>query len=209
MWWNKKRADANARTFDVIRSRRKSLAIEIQGNGDILVRAPLEISDRGILRFVRDHEDWIEKKLRELKRRQSDLEESEQGQGEKSAYSEEELKELTKRARKILREKTDHYARQMGAEVNRIAIRRQRSRWGSCSSKGNLNFNCLLMLCPDQVQDYVVVHELAHRFEMNHSAAFWQIVENYCPDYRGSRAWLKEHGGQLIARLPEKERRLR
>ncbi len=204
MWWDKRSTEENARSVDVIRSHRKTLAIEIQGNGDILVRAPIRISDRRILRFVREHEDWIERKSEEVRKRQLEFRRECQRQGISASYSEDELRELSERARKVLREKTDYYAKKMGTEVNRIAIRRQRSRWGSCSSRGNLNFNCLLMLCPDPVQDYVVVHELAHRFEMNHSAAFWKIVGDYCPDYRTSRAWLKENGGQLIARLPQK-----
>ena len=68
-------------------------------------------------------------------------------------------------------------------------------------TKGNLNFNCLLMLCPEEVQDYVVVHELCHRLEMNHSPAFWEQVERVLPDYQKSREWLKEHEKELIGRL--------
>ena len=89
----------------------------------------------------------------------------------------------------------------VGVTYGRITIRNQRSRWGSCSGKGNLNFNCLLMLTPDHVIDYVVVHELCHRLEMNHSPAFWAQVERVLPDYRKSREWLREHEKELIGRL--------
>ena len=83
----------------------------------------------------------------------------------------------------------------------RITIRAQKTRWGSCSAQGNLNFNCLLMLCPERVRDYVVVHELCHRREMNHSKRFWSEVERIMPDYAVHRRWLKENGGRLISRL--------
>jgi predicted metal-dependent hydrolase len=89
----------------------------------------------------------------------------------------------------------------VGVTYGRITIRNQRSRWGSCSGKGNLNFNCLLMLTPSHVIDYVVVHELCHRLEMNHSPAFWAQVERVLPDYRKSREWLREHEKELIGRL--------
>ena len=89
----------------------------------------------------------------------------------------------------------------VGVTYGRITIRNQRSRWGSCSGKGNLNFNCLLMLTPSHVIDYVVVHELCHRLEMNHSPAFLAQVERVLPDYRKSREWLKEHEKELIGRL--------
>ena len=98
--------------------------------------------------------------------------------------------------------RVQHYAPLVGVTCGRITIRNQRSRWGSCSSKGNLNFNCLLMLCPEEVRDYVVIHELCHRIEMNHSPKFWAEVERVCPDYRAHRKWLKDHGTELIGRLP-------
>ena len=93
------------------------------------------------------------------------------------------------------------YAPVVDVDYGTVTIRAQRTRWGSCSAQGNLNFNCLLMLTPDHVMEYVVVHELCHRKEMNHSARFWAEVERVLPDYRESRRWLKEHGGGLICRL--------
>ena len=89
----------------------------------------------------------------------------------------------------------------MGVTYGRITIRNQVSRWGSCSSVGNLNFNCLLMLAPPEVRDYVVVHELCHRKEMNHSPAFWAEVEKMIPDYKAHKKWLKDNGTALISRL--------
>ena len=94
-----------------------------------------------------------------------------------------------------------HYAAKLGVTYGRITIRNQKTRWGSCSSKGNLNFNCLLMLTPPEVIDYVIVHELCHRKEMNHSARFWTLVASILPDYTEQKRWLREHGGVIIGRL--------
>ena len=87
--------------------------------------------------------------------------------------------------------KVEHFAKIIGVDYGTITIRMQKSRWGSCSAKGNLNFNCLLMKTPDEVIDYVVVHELCHRKEMNHSPRFWAEVEKIIPDYKKRRSWLK------------------
>ena len=89
----------------------------------------------------------------------------------------------------------------MGVSYGRITIRSQHTRWGSCSAKGNLNFNCLLMLTPPEILDYVVVHELCHRKEMNHSARFWAEVARVIPGYEASKNWLKDNGSALIARM--------
>ena len=92
------------------------------------------------------------------------------------------------------------YADRMNVSYGRISIREQKTRWGSCSNAGNLNFNWRLIFAPPAVLDYVVVHELAHRKEMNHSAAFYAIVEQVLPDYRSSQKWLRENGHQLWLR---------
>ena len=116
-------------------------------------------------------------------------------------YTEEQIKELYQKAKDIIPKKVHFYASKMGVTYGRITIRCQRTRWGSCSSKGNLNFNCLLALVPPEVLDYVVVHELCHRKELNHSARFWNEVERILPDYKTRRSWLKERGSGLIARI--------
>lgn len=97
--------------------------------------------------------------------------------------------------------RVEKYAPLVGVRVGRITIRNQVSRWGSCSAQGNLNFNCLLMLCPEEVRDYVVVHELCHRKQLNHSPAFWAEVERVLPGYKEQYRWLKENGSRLIRRL--------
>ena len=102
-------------------------------------------------------------------------------------------------ARRVMRELAEEYAETLGVTFRRIAIKDTRSRWGSCSSKGNLNFSWRLLLGPRAVMAYVVAHEVAHLRELNHSPAFWEIVESLCPDYRTHRAWLRKHGRELAA----------
>jgi len=107
------------------------------------------------------------------------------------------IKLFTTKAKRIIPVKVKKYADIIGVDYGRITIKMQKSRWGSCSSKGNLNFNCLLMNAPDEIIDYVVVHELCHRKEMNHSPRFWAHVEKVLPDYKERRKWLKDHGNEL------------
>jgi len=117
--------------------------------------------------------------------------------------TQQELDALKKEAKLLIPERVRYFAAKLGITYGRIAIRAQRSRWGSCSSKGNLNFNCLLMLAPTEVTDSVVVHELCHRKEMNHSDRFYREVLRVFPDYWKWDRWLKDHGRELMERLPE------
>ena len=112
-----------------------------------------------------------------------------------------EIHKLADLALKVISVKVKHYAGLMNVQYGRITIRNQKTRWGSCSSKGNLNFNCLLMLAPDEVVDYVVIHELCHLIEMNHSKAFWKQVEQVMLDYKKHRKWLKDHGNEIMERM--------
>lgn len=91
-------------------------------------------------------------------------------------------------------ERVEHYAPRVGAWPKRVKVRRCKSRWGSCSTLGNINFNWLLIMAPTPVIDYVVVHELCHLLEHNHSPAFWHQVALAMPDYREHKQWLKSHG---------------
>lgn len=104
-------------------------------------------------------------------------------------------KQNRERAREIITRRVEYFAPQVGVTYNRIFIKEQKTRWGSCSSLGNLNFNWKLILLDTELLDYVVVHELAHRKQMNHSAAFWSEVEKVLPDYRERRRRLREWRG--------------
>lgn len=97
----------------------------------------------------------------------------------------------------IIREKAEEFAESLSVHFKDIRIRDQKSRWGSCSSKGNLNFNWRIIMAPEPVCDYVVIHELCHLVFMDHSVNFWNLVERICPDYRQYKKWLKENGKQL------------
>ena len=113
----------------------------------------------------------------------------------------EEIKKLAEEALQYIPQRTAFYAPLVKVSYGRITIRNQKSRWGSCSGKGNLNFNCLLMLMPPEVIDYVVVHELCHRLEMNHSERFWKEVERVLPDYKLRKKWLRENGDRIMRRM--------
>ena len=104
---------------------------------------------------------------------------------------------LSAMALKRIRERLDLYAPRIGVTFGRVAIRDQKSRWGSCSRKGNLNFNWKLIMAPPPVMDYVVIHELCHRLEFNHSSRFWSLVESQMPEYEVWKKWLKGHAEDL------------
>ena len=179
---------------NIIYSARKSIAIELRPDG-ITVRAPKCMPRRDINAFLESKRGWIEKHLVKMQERKEALEQVE-------PFTREEIHELADKALVVIPEKVKKYAPIVGVTYGRITIRNQRSRWGSCSSKGNLNFNCLLMLFPEEVINYVVVHELCHRKHMNHSAAFYAEVERVFPEYRKCQKWLKENGGLYLSRLP-------
>ena len=122
---------------------------------------------------------------------------------ERLAAREEELAALKRKGKQVFSERAAHFAPLVGAGYTGLSVRSQRSKWGSCSSRGSLSFNCLLLLAPSEVLDYVVVHELCHRLEMNHSPRFWAEVARVLPGYEASKRWLRENGGALLARLPE------
>ena len=162
----------------------------------VTVRAPRYATNREIERIVREKEPWIRKQLEKIA---GQKEMATEQQPEK--LTEKDIRELADRALVYIPERVKYFAPQVGVSYGRITIRNQKTRWGSCSSKGNLNFNCLLMLMPAEIQDYVVVHELCHRLEMNHSKAFWGRVEEILPDYKARRKWLKDHGAEIMARI--------
>ena len=184
-------------TYTVIRSARRTAAIQI-ADGKVIVRVPAQMTGEETARFVKSHADWIVRHLEKERRMKQ-----EEQQHPVKPLDEQELRELARRAVRVIPERVRCFAPKVGVTVGRITVRNQTTRWGSCSAAGNLNFNCLLMLTPPEVIDSVVVHELCHRKEMNHSERFYAEVLKVFPEYWQWDKWLKENGKILMALMPE------
>ena len=179
--------------YEIIRSNRKTISLQLTAKG-LTVRAPFHATEAQIAEVVQKHMGWIEKHQQQLSEAQNHLPTVEK-------LTMEEIQALADKALKVIPARVAHFAPLVGVTYGRITIRNQRSRWGSCSSAGNLNFNCLLMLAPPEVLDSVVVHELCHRKEPNHSARFYAEVLRVYPDYWTCDKWLKENGPALLRRM--------
>lgn len=177
----------------IIRSNRKTMALEIR-NGQLIVRAPHGISETEIQKFIQSHQKWIDRHLENARQAQKKAEDA-------GRLSMDEIHALADEALKVIPERVRFFADKMHVKYGTITIRNQRTKWGSCSGKGNLNFNCLLMLAPPEVIDAVIVHELCHLKEMNHSKQFYNEILKVYPDYHQWNQWLKDHGGELMARM--------
>ena len=176
----------------LVRSSRKTLAVQIRTDGTVIARAPLRMPKDRILCFLSEKASWIRMQQVRMQEREKMRQ---QARIHLDAAQEKELRE---RAKSVLAQRTAYFARQVGVTYGRITVRDQKTRWGSCSQTGNLNFNFRLILAPLEVLDYVVVHELCHRRQMNHSTQFWQEVAQVLPDYRKRKAWLTENGWRLM-----------
>ena len=188
----------NTINIEVIRSGRKSMQMEITRDLRVLVRAPFSMPKKDIQKFIDEKSSWLAEHLILTQKRNELLEQQEKNV---KKLTMDEIRQLADQALKVIPERVAYYAPIVGVDIGKITIRNQRTRWGSCSGKGNLNFNCLLMLTPPEVMDYVVVHELCHRIELNHSAKFWNEVQRVLPDYKEQKEWLKNNGGALIQRM--------
>ena len=181
--------------YELYRSSRRTISLQVKEDGTIIVRAPKRMAKRQIDEFVLRNEEWIDNHIEKARLRQEKKENI-------GVLTDTELANLKYYAKIEIAKLVRELAPVVGVTYGRISIRAQKSRWGSCSREGNLNFNCLLMLTPEEVRRYVVVHELCHRKEMNHSPKFWAEVEKVVPNYKEVRKWLKTQGGDIIMRLP-------
>ena len=166
--------------YTIIRSKRRTMCIQIKRDGAILVRVPMWTSESTINEFVAKHSNWIEKKQELVKN--AHIPED---------FDQSEIKALKERLLKIIEPLIEYYSIKMGVYPTRISINSARTRFGSCSSKKSLNFSYRLALYPYEAIEYVCVHELAHLKEMNHSKGFWAIVEEQLPDYKSRKALLR------------------
>ena len=168
--------------YDVIRSRRRTLALEITRDCRVLVRAPLRLSQAKIDAFVASHADWIQTHLEQQRQRMASA---------PPPPTQADIAALKAKARAVLPEKVAYWSEKMGVRPTRLKITTARKRYGSCSGKNSLCFSCFLMDCPEEAIDLVVVHELCHIREKNHGPRFYALLGQYLPDYKERKKLLR------------------
>ena len=168
-------------TYEIVRSRRRTGALEVTREGRVVVRAPLRMTQGEIDRFVAAHADWLEKAKAKVAARPA----------AQPPLTEAEIAALRQRAKAVLSGKVAHYAAIMGVVPTSVKLTAARTRFGSCSGKNNISFSLYLMQYPEEAIDYVVVHELAHIRHHDHSSAFYAEVAKVMPDYRARMKLLK------------------
>lgn len=173
--------------IQIIKTRRKTVSLEVKRDGSVIVRAPLRMPQREIQEFIESHRSWIEHKCRLMEKRRAQSVST--GAPPVDEISGKEWEKI----REAFADRVDYYCKKMDVQVGRITIRNQKTRWGSCSAKGNVNFNYQLYYMPPELMNYVIVHELAHRRHMDHSVLFWEEVARYCPEYVVYRNQLKKY----------------
>ena len=168
--------------YELIRSRRRTLALEITADCRVLVRAPLRLSRERIDAFVESHAAWIETHLERQRQRALSA---------PPPPTPVEIAALKAKARAVLPEKVAYWSERMGLVPTGLKITTARKRYGSCSGKNSLCFSCFLMNCPEEAVDLVVVHELCHIREKNHGPRFYALLAQYLPDYRERKKLLR------------------
>ncbi|MBQ7153278.1 MAG: M48 family metallopeptidase [Clostridia bacterium] len=177
--------------YELVRTGTSRLSLKVDRDGNVTVRAPRGMDISVIENFLSRHREKVNEMVSTAR------------EGKSLRLSKEEMDALVKKARKVFPERVEYWRLMMGGiAIGKVTVRSQLSRWGSCSQNGNISLNALLVEAPPRVLDYVIVHELAHRLQMNHSKAFWSVVQQYCDDYKECRKWLRENGGRLMALNP-------
>ncbi len=178
--------------IEIIKSKRKTFSLEIKQDGRVICRAPDFARKEETDSFIISHKEWIERNLHQIKKSNN---------CQLPKFSADELKILKMKAENYIPDRVGFWAEKIGVNYNRIFFKFQKTRWGSCSSKGNLNFNCLLMLTDETLIDYVIVHELCHLKYMNHSKSFWESVASVMPDYKKYKASLRDAEKEVFPKV--------
>ncbi|HKK54113.1 MAG TPA: M48 family metallopeptidase [Patescibacteria group bacterium] len=158
----------------------KHLRLALYLDKSIVITKPFLCSQKTAEKFINSKKNWIEKKLQHFDKLP-----------QKRKFSREHYLKNKESARKIIKNKVDKYSKELALDYRKISIRDQKTRWGSCSKDANLNFNYKIILLPEHLQDYIIIHELCHLQELNHSKKFWDLVATICPDYKKHRRELK------------------
>lgn len=158
--------------------RSKSIRIRIINQGLLKISKPFWVSQKRALKFVQQKSDWIVKNLAKLER-------------EKISINYGNYQRDKEKARQLIYSRLNYFSRFYNFKVNKIFVRNQSTRWGSCSARNNLNFNYRILYLDPDLADYIIVHEICHLFELNHSADFWKLVARQIPDYRERRKKLR------------------
>lgn len=205
----------------IIRSKRKSISLNIENNGDFIVRAPIYSTEKQIFQFIIEKSHWIiTKRLKAKQNSKSHILKLENNQTinlfgkeyiiilynksnvkiiENVLYlptkntKEKLISFLKKFAKLTIEERTNILAKQFDFEFNKISISSAKTNWGSCSHNNNLHFTFRLCFCPMLVVDYIIIHELSHTKIKNHSKKFWLLVEKFCPEFKQHNKWLKDN----------------
>lgn len=174
--------------YTITKMKRKSLSMKMNREGILDVRVPKRVSKKYTMDFVTKNSEFVIEVYKNWKSQKEN----------RITYTPTEEYKYREEARRRCSVKATEYAKNLGVAYNQIRIKDQHTRWGSCSTKHNLNFNWRLVLMPEYILDYVVAHEVAHLIEMNHSAKFWKVVETLYPDWQEARAWLKSNGQKYM-----------
>lgn len=160
--------------YKLIRSKRKTVSVSIDKDGNIVVRAPLKTGVKFIENFIDKNRDWIEKQQAKIA----------QAEKNKIVLTDEQIKQLKKEAEVYMPQITDKYAAIMGLEYSGVKITSAKKRWGSCNSKKGICYSYRIMVLPECCREYIAVHELAHMVHMNHSKKFYALIKKYIPNYK-------------------------
>ena len=211
----------------IIRSKRKTLSLTFNENAELIIRAPKRLSIEKIQDFINEKENWINRKKRLIENQIKDVTSNhnkllylgnlfpinvEQNASKELFFTGEEFiansiepdslslsikKWYKNKFKEIALPRVAYFANKHNLMVNQVRIKNQKTMWGSCSSKNNINLNYLLLMAPMGVIDYVIVHELVHTIHRNHSTDFWDSVESIMPEFQEHKRWLKKNGYKL------------